>query len=47
MDIGTGIAVAGVWGFAAVCGGTKYLDGAGFILAIIVAFITTLILIIE
>lgn len=41
MSIGTGIAIAGVWVFAAVFGASPSVTGGGALLAIVVAAIVT------
>jgi hypothetical protein len=37
MTLGTGIAVAGMWIFAAIAGLSPYVKGAGFLLSVLAA----------
>lgn len=41
MDIGTGIALAGIWMFPAACALSKTITGLGMFLSIFTAFIAT------
>ena len=41
MDIGTGIAIVGVWLFPSACVLSKSLSGTGLVLFAIIAFILT------
>lgn len=41
MTIGSGIALAAVWGFAAVCAHSNRVTGVGMWLGVIVAVIAT------
>ena len=41
MDIGTGVAIAGVWIFAGMTGMSRTVSSDGFLLAIVVAVIVT------
>ncbi len=42
MDVGTGIAIAGIWIFVSSCALSKAVKGGGFLLAIIIATIITM-----
>lgn len=44
MDIGTGIAIAGVWLFPSVCAVSKTVKNTGTWISIIVAVLLTIIL---
>ena len=44
MDIGTGIAIAGVWLFPAACALSKTVTSSGVLVSLITAFIVTLII---
>lgn len=37
MDIGTGIAIAGLWLMVSVCAMSKYVTGFGMLLALVLA----------
>ena len=41
MDIGTGIAIAGVWIFPTACTFSKYIDGGGWLISVIIALSIT------
>jgi len=41
MDIGTGLAIAGMWIFAAACAVSRQVSGEGFMLGLMVAIIGT------
>jgi hypothetical protein len=45
MDIGSGIAVCGVWFFAGACALSKTLGGEWFAVGLIVAIATTAVLV--
>jgi len=45
MDIGTGIAIAGVWLMVGMFGLSKTITGGGILLAVVVASVVTAILI--
>lgn len=45
MDIGSGIAIAGVWVFAGMMGVSKYVSAFGLWLGIIAATVITIVLI--
>jgi hypothetical protein len=44
MDIGTGIAIAGVWIFAGLMGASKTVTSTGLILALVIAGVVTAVL---
>lgn len=44
MDIGTGIAIAGVWVFAGMIGASKSVTGYGALLTIVVAGLVTVLI---
>ena len=44
MTIGAGIAIAGIWGFAAACALSKQVTGAGMIIGMAAAFCSTVII---
>lgn len=42
MTTGTGIALLGIWGFAACCAVSRYVTGVGFWIGVIAALGATL-----
>jgi len=42
MDIGTGVAIAGVWCFAGLLGVSESVSGLGFMIGIVVAIGVTI-----
>lgn len=45
MDIGTGIAIAGVWIFAGMLGVSQRITGAGLLFGILCAIFVTVVLV--
>lgn len=41
MTLGTGVALAAVWGFAAACACNRYVTGKGMWVSVIAALIAT------
>ncbi len=44
MSIGTGIAICGIWLFVGCCAISKSVSSSGFLIAILVAILATLVL---
>lgn len=45
MEIGTGIAIAGIWLFPSLCAISRYVNNQGCILSIIIAMTMTIVII--
>lgn len=42
MSVGAGIAIAGIWGFAAACALSKNVTGVGLVMAMVFGLMATL-----